>query len=422
MEEDWLQVSPAKKRCCGFDPRRFLIDLFEHPYSSKGAFVLCIFMILLILFSSISFIIETLPPLHNKNAIFWDTTEYVCIAIFTIEFILRLIGYFPHYGLFFKGFLNWVDLLSILPFYIELIVTRVVPSAVNIDFRALQRRVGPDQQHAEPDLPAHVPLHRVCLFATALYYLERGTWDPIQGLFIADDGTIRSAAPLAGPLSAEHGRSSVSDLSTAGSGWDARGTDGRSYFQSIPHAMWWAIATMTTVGYGDVYPKTPMGKLLAVFCMISGVLFVAIPTGVVANEFSVQTSKTRDEELKALEDAKAKRKAFRRAKRLEALQNGLPLLPEYEDEDGAEPADEKQWRRTGGGIELGSLDVPLDPSGAAAGPDPLEAVQCELAALQQDLEALARAHPRGAAAAPVPTATGVSTINPLAPAAASPPA
>jgi voltage-gated potassium channel len=57
-------------------------------------------------------------------------------------------------------------------------------------------------------------------------------------------------------------------------------------FGSIPRAMWWAIATLTTVGYGDVVPVTPIGKVLAALTAISGIGMIAMPTGILAASFS----------------------------------------------------------------------------------------------------------------------------------------
>lgn len=57
-------------------------------------------------------------------------------------------------------------------------------------------------------------------------------------------------------------------------------------FGTIPDAMWWAIVTLTTVGYGDVVPATPVGKLIAAFTAILGLIMLALPVGIVATAFA----------------------------------------------------------------------------------------------------------------------------------------
>lgn len=57
-------------------------------------------------------------------------------------------------------------------------------------------------------------------------------------------------------------------------------------FGSIPRALWWAVITLTTIGYGDVYPITPVGKVIAAFVAFSGIGLIAMPTGILAAAFS----------------------------------------------------------------------------------------------------------------------------------------
>lgn len=65
-------------------------------------------------------------------------------------------------------------------------------------------------------------------------------------------------------------------------------------FGSIPRALWWSVATMTTIGYGDVYPITPLGKLLASIAAISSIGLIAMPTGILAAAFSDAVQRHRD--------------------------------------------------------------------------------------------------------------------------------
>jgi voltage-gated potassium channel len=62
-------------------------------------------------------------------------------------------------------------------------------------------------------------------------------------------------------------------------------------FGSIPRAMWWAVATLTTVGYGDAYPITPIGKMFASFIALVGIAAVALPAGIFAAAFHNTLSK-----------------------------------------------------------------------------------------------------------------------------------
>lgn len=62
-------------------------------------------------------------------------------------------------------------------------------------------------------------------------------------------------------------------------------------FRSIPHAMWWAIVTMSTIGYGDIIPITPLGKIFGGFTMLLGIAMFAVPAGILANGFATEIRK-----------------------------------------------------------------------------------------------------------------------------------
>ncbi|QIQ87856.1 potassium channel family protein [Erythrobacter sp.] len=74
-------------------------------------------------------------------------------------------------------------------------------------------------------------------------------------------------------------------------------------FGSIPRAMWWSIITLTTVGYGDVSPVTPLGKVLAALVAMGGIGLVAMPTGIIAAAFSDAMQAYREEEARGKDGA-----------------------------------------------------------------------------------------------------------------------
>ncbi|HCJ17220.1 MAG TPA: cation transporter, partial [Hyphomonas sp.] len=74
---------------------------------------------------------------------------------------------------------------------------------------------------------------------------------------------------------------------------------GREEFGSIPRAIWWSIATLTTVGYGDIYPVTTLGRIAASVIAIAGIGVVALPAGVFASAFS---DELRERQLQKLQD------------------------------------------------------------------------------------------------------------------------
>lgn len=90
------------------------------------------------------------------------------------------------------------------------------------------------------------------------------------------------------------------------------GGEQQESFASIPRAIWWAIATLTTVGYGDVYPVTPLGRFFASVIAIAGIGMVALPAGVFASAFS--------DELREREAAKLERREKALEERMDELE------------------------------------------------------------------------------------------------------
>merc|ERR1711959_314773 len=85
------------------------------------------------------------------------------------------------------------------------------------------------------------------------------------------------------------------------------GIDNYPVFESIPHGFWWVIVTMTTLGYGDLYPVTPAGMIVGSVCSITGVLMIALPMVVIGQNFADHYSQMRMEEQEREAEAEAAR-------------------------------------------------------------------------------------------------------------------
>ncbi len=68
-------------------------------------------------------------------------------------------------------------------------------------------------------------------------------------------------------------------------------------FENIGESMWWAVATLTTVGYGDIYPVTGMGKVISAIIAVIGIGFIALPTGIISSAFIERIQKSKNDAI-----------------------------------------------------------------------------------------------------------------------------
>lgn len=198
----------------------------------------------LIIISIVSFSIETLPDL---NPIFIDIlriVEFFTVGVFSIEYILRIIVSKNPWKFIFS-FQGLIDLIAILPFYIRLGIDlrsirifrlfRLIRALKLVRYsKALKRFYSSILLiKAELILFMFATICLIYLSAVGIYYFEN-TAQPEQ-------------------------------------------------FKSIFHSLWWSVATLTTVGYGDVYPITIGGKIFTFFILMIGLSIVAIPAGLLSS-------------------------------------------------------------------------------------------------------------------------------------------
>jgi len=218
----------------------------------------------LIVLSVASVIFETVESLAAGYATFFRMIEICTVAVFTVEYILRLWSATldERYSGAVSGRLKFavtpmalVDLAAIAPFYL--------PRVVHLDFRFLRA----------------VRLFRLFrLFKLGRYSQSLQTFGRVMSrkkdemlvtLFIMTLVIILASSLM----------------------YFVEYDPPNGTFSSIPAAMWWAVSTLTTVGYGDIYPLTPLGKFLGSVVAVMGIGLFALPTGILGAAFVEELQK-----------------------------------------------------------------------------------------------------------------------------------
>ena len=276
VEEDIDRVKQFSAR----DKAYFLFDgvppQYRHVTELRALYpwspIIVNLTMLLVFVSCMSFSVETLPQYtgEGKTPQSLKIIEMICVIWFTIDLAVRFTTTRTKKA-FVLGFLNWIDLLSVLPFYLELftgdgsgatsilIMVRILRlvRAVRV-FKLSKHSKGLKtvvealrRSKAALSLLAFLLAIMLLLYASAMYFAEQteSDWDESRRLWIRPDGTV-------------------------------------SPFQSIIHSMWFVIVTITTVGYGDDFPYSVLGKLVAATLMSGAAFVVAFPTVVLSANFA----------------------------------------------------------------------------------------------------------------------------------------
>lgn len=237
---------------------------------------------LMVVLNVIAVVLETVPAIEMEKHAVFVTFEIFSIAFFTVEFLLRLWSAGARFGegrawqgrrAYLLSFSGIVDLVAILPFYLQFLFP-------GLDLRVLR-------------ILRLVRLLKLSHYSTA-----------IEDLVEAVRAERRAFGATLYLLS-------IALTLTSALMFYAEGEVQPEKFASIPHAMYWSAITLTTVGYGDVSPVTPIGRVISVFTAFLGVSTVAMLTGIVASSFANQVARRRvvyEAELRAaLKDGKISR-------------------------------------------------------------------------------------------------------------------
>ncbi len=241
--------------------------LYPGDNSTFWSRVINIFIATLIILTVVAVVLETDQLLFDQYHIIFTQIEVFAITIFTIEYLLRVWsstalekykhpvkGRFKY--MFSRGSL--LDAMAILPFYLPLLIgldLRFVMSLRMLRFLRLLKLSR--YMHASHILAGVISKRKEELILSLSLTLFLILMASSLMFFIEN-----AAQPDA--------------------------------FASIPHTMWWAVSTLTTVGYGDIIPITPFGKILGGIISLLGVGLIALPTGILvsgfSNEFSYQNN------------------------------------------------------------------------------------------------------------------------------------
>jgi len=299
-------------------PERIYLT-FENPESSYSAQVVSTLVLLTIVVSSICFILGTSEdfqkePVGNNKPEPEDSlasVELVCLWIFVVEYIFRIctcwavraevadkekllslsLGSGPLHVMtpsqrllfFCIAPSNVIDLVAVVPGVISFIISKVSPNEKNaleggaFTVLRLVRLTRIFRAFKHPKLvEAVIVLRRtmynsdkamyllgfqgvlgILITGSLIYLVEKGDWNPDTRSYHRFVGTEYSSL----------------------------GMDTESPFLSIPHSFWWAVVTSTTVGYGDHFPTSSMGYVIAVLTMVLSSVIAALPIGVIGSNF-----------------------------------------------------------------------------------------------------------------------------------------
>ncbi|CAH0716655.1 unnamed protein product, partial [Brenthis ino] len=303
FREDEGFIKEEEKPLPSNERQRKIWLLFEYPESSQAARVVAIISVFVILLSIVIFCLETLPEFKHYK-VFNTTTngtkieedevpditdpffliETLCIIWFTFELIVRFLAC-PNKFNFFRDVMNIIDIIAIIPYFITLAtVVAEEEDTLNLPRAPVSPQDKSTNQAMSLAILRVIRLVRVF----RIFKLSRHS----KGLQILGR-TLKASMRELGLLIFFLFIGVVLFSSAV---YFAEAGSENSFFKSIPDAFWWAVVTMTTVGYGDMTPVGVWGKIVGSLCAIAGVLTIALPVPVIVSNFNYFYHRETDQE------------------------------------------------------------------------------------------------------------------------------
>uniref|UniRef100_A0A3B5R238 Potassium voltage-gated channel subfamily C member 4 n=1 Tax=Xiphophorus maculatus TaxID=8083 RepID=A0A3B5R238_XIPMA len=278
-----------RSRGCWEVWRPKLWALFDDPYTSKAARVMAIISLFFILVSITTFCLETHQAFDVKQNITELVTEGnitrmeirdetvtnpklimvegICVVWFTFEFLVRIICC-PNKLAFIKNTLNIIDFVAILPFYLEMSLRGLSSKAASnvlgflrvVRFVRILRIFKLTRHFVGLRVLGHTLRASVNEFLLLVIFLALGVLIFATMIYYAERIGVTYNPKI------------------------------ENHFKNIPISFWWAVVTMTTLGYGDMYPQTWLGMMVGALCALAGVLTIAMPVPVIVNNFGMYYS------------------------------------------------------------------------------------------------------------------------------------
>lgn len=247
------------------------VHILLHPElgETKWDKILNGFIIVLIILNVIAVILETVPSIQQAHAEFFRIFDLVSVIIFSVEYVLRLwsSNHDPKYGHSVYGRIKYmfstdalIDLLAILPFYVHI--------AVGLDLRMLRL----------------LRLLRFLRLFRLTSYMKSAKM--VRNVFVKRAGELKLSLVL------------ILFLIIIASSllYFAEHNAQPKVFSSIPASIWWAVVTVTSVGYGDMVPITLAGKILSGLVTLCGLALLALPAGIITAGFLEEMRKLKHED------------------------------------------------------------------------------------------------------------------------------